>query len=104
MKKAKQEIELKFSKNPELWDSVLKSRQIFTKYLFDTYIVPDLEDQGDSFKETEKYKTYLSFIRDYQLYAKIKNNYIVKEVTNIPNSIAWEVQVKQDQHLKTLNY
>ena len=80
MKKAKREIELKFNSDSKIWDSVLKSRELFSKYLFDIYLLPDLKTQGASFKESEKYKIFMHFIQDYQFYAKIKNNYIIKEV------------------------
>ena len=85
MKKVKKEIELKFEKDPKLWQIVLKTRQLFIDYLHGTYILPHALMKGPSFKYDDKYKMYMKFINDKEFYVKLKSNYLAKEVGLIIN-------------------
>ncbi len=80
MKKAKREIEVKFSSDLKACETVLNSRELFSKYIFDSYLLPEIKSKGAMFKEDDKYKMYMNFINDEQFYIKIKNNYLLKEV------------------------
>ena len=80
MKKSRKEIEWKFENDPKIWQLVLKTRPLFINYLYETYITPHLLMKGPSFKYDDKYKMYMKFINDKDLYLRLKDRYLIKEV------------------------
>lgn len=61
---------------------VLKTRQVFRSYLYETYVVPQIREIGPNFRFDDLYKIYMRLINDKEFFMKMKAKYDVLPVSS----------------------
>ena len=86
--KIKKEVYETLHKNKQINEYVVGTQALFTTYLYETLIIPKLEEYGQNYKFESAYKLYMSVFKDPEFYNQVKSDIIKlieKKKKNISN-------------------